>query len=163
MKGLDLAHFTSIRRISLTEAIDADSRNNPNHSALLPRNPVLSLTTSLHFIAKHCPHILSLSVEPNHKALRKENVRRFQELVGAFGQVARSCEVLGTVKLGLRRSKQAGEHWIKRVTYVKLGLLDVKYEDKMRVMGGWVDARLTEIVAIHPHIRFQFYEKVVLG
>jgi hypothetical protein len=153
--GLSHYHFAFIQHVELTEAIDKDARNVNYTRKSWSRNPVCDLTSSLQFIAKHCPLLVSLNVEPNHLALKRSQVRFVSKLVTAFVEVARTCSSLDKVKLGLRRGvrKKCGR-WVERMKIIELDLTDVEQVHRLPLVKKWVTDELGYLADIPPHIRF---------
>jgi hypothetical protein len=153
--GLSHYHFAFIQHVELTEAIDKDARNVNYTRKSWSRNPVCDLTSSLQFIAKYCPLLVLLNVEPNHLALKRSQVRFVLKPVTALVEVARTCSSLNKVQLGLRRGvrKSCGS-WIERMKIIELELADIEQVHRVPLVVSWVTDELGYLTAIPPHIRF---------
>lgn len=144
-----------MRRIALTEDIDKDCRNETYLRKKRCRNPIFGLTSSLHFIANSCPQLVSLSIEPDHHALIRSRERFVLDLVTAVVRVARKCQNLNKVRLGLWRNLlKSSNRWVKRVKFIKLELEEFENVHRLRVLEKWAGTELGYLIAIPPHIRF---------
>jgi hypothetical protein len=153
--GLSQNPFAFILHVALAEDIDKDARNSSYNHKSLSGNPVRSLTSSLQFIAKHCPLLVSLKVEPNHLALERSRVEFVPKLVIVFVEVVSICSSLDKVSLGLSKGVQkSGSRWVERLTIVELEFADVEQVHRLPLIENWVTDELGYLTAIPPHMRF---------
>jgi hypothetical protein len=153
--GLPLDHFACMRRIALTEDIDKDHRNQTYYRRKRCGNPIKGLISSLHFISDNCPQLISLSIEPSHHALLRSRKIFIQKLVTAIVKVARKCQNVQDVRLGVRRNVlKSSSRWVERVKFIKLELEGFEKVHRLRILEKWVDTELGYLVAIPPHTRF---------
>jgi hypothetical protein len=144
-----------MRNIQLTEDMDKDHRNDTYNRKRLWTNPVKDLISSLRFIANCCPQLVSLSVEPNHRALIRSKERYILKLATAIVKVARKCDNFEQVRLGLRRSVLLPPNrWVERVKFVKLELKAFEKVHRLRTVEEWVGTELGYLAAIPSYIRF---------
>ena len=152
---LSVDHFACMRSIQLTEDMDKDHRNDAYNHKRRWTNPVKDLISSLRFIADCCPQLVSLSVEPNHRALIRSKKPYILKLATAIVRVARKCENVEQVRLGLRQSVLLPPNrWVERVKFVKLELKVFEKIHRLRTVEEWVGKELGYLAAIPSYIRF---------
>ncbi|KAH5092832.1 hypothetical protein HBI55_190180 [Parastagonospora nodorum] len=144
-----------MRSIQLTEDMDKDHRNDTYNHKRRWKNPIKDLISSLRFIADCCPQLVSLSVEPNHRALIRSKERFILKLVTAFVRIARKCEKLDEIRLGLRRNVLVPPNrWVERVKFVKLDLKAFEKVRRLRIVEEWMGTELGYLAVIPSYIRF---------
>lgn len=152
---LSVDHFACMRSIQLTEEVDKDHRNDTYNSKRQWVSPIKDLILSLRFIANSCPQLVSLSVEPNHRALIRSKKRFILKLVTAIVRIVRKCGHIEEVRLGLRRSVLIPPNrWVERVKFVKLELESFEKVHQLRIVEEWVGKELGYLAAIQSYIRF---------